>query len=64
LYDVQEIKEKYMIADKVKDKLFKMQDTDYRDLISKLIPTVDKEMFIGIRIPKLREYAKQLIKKR
>ena len=49
-----------MIADKVKDKLFKMQDTDYRDLISKLIPTVDKEMFIGIRIPKLREYAKQL----
>jgi len=52
-----------MIADKVKDKLFKMQDTDYRDLISKLIPTVDKEMFIGIRIPKLREYAKQLIKK-
>ena len=53
-----------MIADKVKDKLFKMQDTDYRDLISKLIPTVDKEMFIGIRIPKLREYAKQLIKKR
>ena len=52
-----------MIADKVKDELFKMQDTDYRDLISKLIPTVDKEMFIGIRIPKLREYAKQLIKK-
>ena len=63
LDDLQEIKEKYMIADKVKDKLFKMQDTDYRDLISKLIPTVDKEMFIGIRIPKLREYAKQLIKK-
>ena len=39
-----------------------MQDMDYRDFNSKLIPTVDKESMIGIRTPELRKYAKQLVK--
>ena len=49
-----------MILDEIKNELFKMQDTDYRDFNSKLIPTVDKESMIGIRTPDLRKYAKQL----
>ena len=49
-----------MILNDIKDELFKMQDMDYRDFNSKLIPTVDKESMIGIRTPELRKYAKQL----
>ena len=49
-----------MILNDIRDELFKMQDMDYRDFNSKLIPTVDKESMIGIRTPELRKYAKQL----
>ena len=49
-----------MILNDIRDELFKMQDMDYRDFNSKLIPTVDKESMIGIRTPDLRKYAKQL----
>ncbi len=44
------------------DDLFAMQDTKYRDFQSKLIPTASKEMFIGIRTPALRDYAKKMVK--
>lgn len=36
-----------------------MQDTDYRDFNSALIPTVDKKLVIGIRTPVLRKFAKE-----
>lgn len=49
-----------MILNEIRTELFKMQDMDYRDFNSKLIPTVDKESMIGIRTPELRKYAKQL----
>ena len=49
-----------MILNDIRTELFKMQDMDYRDFNSKLIPTVDKESMIGIRTPDLRKYAKQL----
>ena len=52
-----------MILDEIKNELFKMQDMDYRDFNSKLIPTVDKESMIGVRTPELRKYAKQLAKR-
>ena len=42
--------------------LFGSKDEKYRDFQSKLIPTVEKETIIGVRTPKLREFAKQLIK--
>lgn len=42
--------------------LFAMQDKRYRDFHSKLIPAVDKDTVIGIRVPVLRGYAKRLIK--
>ncbi len=39
-----------------------MQDKEYRDFQSKLIPTVDAEYFIGVRTPDLRKYASALAK--
>ena len=52
-----------MILDEIRNELFKMQDTAYRDFNSKLIPAVDKESMIGVRTPELRKYAKQLAKR-
>lgn len=52
-----------MILDEIKNELFKMQDVAYRDFNSKLIPTVDKSLFVGVRTPELRKYAKQLAKR-
>ena len=49
-----------MNLNEIRAELFKMQDINYRDFNSKLIPTVDKESMIGIRTPDLRKYAKQL----
>lgn len=49
-----------MNLNEIRVELFKMQDMDYRDFNSKLIPTVDKESMICIRTPDLRKYAKQL----
>ena len=52
-----------MILDEIRNELFKMQDIAYRDFNSKLIPTVNKSLFIGVRTPELRKYAKQLAKR-
>ena len=38
-------------------KLFELQDTEYRDFHSRLMPTIDKERIIGIRMPVLRKFA-------
>ena len=43
--------------------LFELQDTKYRDFHSKLMPGIDKETVIGIRVPVLRKFAKEFIKK-
>ncbi len=47
-----------MIQD-VQKKLFEMQDMGYRDFHSKLVPTMEKDKFIGIRMPVLRKFAKE-----
>lgn len=47
------------ISKEIRDILFKKQDLKYRDFSAKLTPTIDKELFIGVRVPKLREIAKQ-----
>ena len=41
---------------------FAMQDENYRDFHAKLIPNVDKETIIGVRVPRMRAYAKALWK--
>ena len=48
----------------IRETLFSMQDIPYRDFQSKLIPSVAKEAFIGVRTPELRKYAKQLAKEK
>lgn len=52
-----------MIVDEIRNDLLSMQDIKYRDFQSKLIPSVDKEYFIGIKTPELRKYAKELLKR-
>lgn len=42
--------------------LYEMQDKQYRDFQTKLIPTINSNTIIGIRTPELRKYAKNLIK--
>ena len=37
-----------------------MSDEEYREFSCRLIPTVKKSKVIGIRIPVLRQYAKNL----
>ena len=40
--------------------LFTMRDLGYRDFHSKLMPNIDKNKIIGIRVPVLRKFAKQI----
>ena len=46
----------------IKDKLFLYQDLKYRDFHSSLVPNIDKDRFIGVRTPILRNLAKEMIK--
>lgn len=44
----------------IQKKLVSMSEDKYRDFSAKLMPTVDKSKVLGIRIPILRKYAKEL----
>lgn len=44
------------------DELFKLRDEEYAEFQSKLTPTVDKNKFIGVRVPEVRQLAKIYIK--
>ena len=48
--------------DKILEDLFSLQDIEYKNFNAKLIPTVDKDLIIGVRTPDLRNYAKKLFK--
>lgn len=50
------------MTDKVQTRLFEMQDLQYKDFHSKLMPTVNPDKIIGVRIPELRKYAKVFAK--
>lgn len=52
-----------MINDEIEKRLFELQDTDYRDFQSKLIPNVSDDTFIGVRTPELRALAKEIAKR-
>ena len=43
----------------ITEALFEMQDLKYRDFTQKLIPDIEKEKIIGVRVPDLRAYAKK-----
>lgn len=48
------------MQDSIRERLFTLQDLQYRDFQCKLMPTVDQERVIGVRIPQLRALAKKL----
>lgn len=52
-----------MILEEIREELFGLQDTQYRDFQSKLIPTVSIDYFIGVRTPDLRKLAKTVAKR-
>ena len=47
---------------KIQEQLFALQDKEYRDFQSKLIPEIDRETIIGVRIPAMRKLAKSYAK--
>ncbi len=51
-----------MTTQTIRERLLTMQDTVYRDFQSRLIPGKDHSLFIGIRTPGLRVFAKELVK--
>lgn len=48
--------------DKITNELFKMQDLKYKTFHSRLMPTVEDDKIIGVRVPELRKYARMLYK--
>ena len=46
--------------EEIQKHLFELQDMAYRDFHSRLMPDIDKETVIGIRVPVLRKYAKSI----
>ncbi|MDD7511751.1 MAG: DNA alkylation repair protein [Peptostreptococcaceae bacterium] len=46
----------------IEEKLLQLQDLKYRDFNSKLVPNIDKDLIIGVRVPELRKLASELIK--
>ena len=48
------------MTDEIKEKLISMSDSPYRKFHSKLLP--DTKNILGIRLPKIRAYAKELAK--
>ena len=49
-----------MDMDAIQEKLFALQDLNYRQFQAKLMPTVDPDRIIGVRMPALRKLAKDL----
>ena len=52
-----------MDMDAIQEKLFALQDLNYRQFQAKLMPTVDPEQIIGVRMPALRKLAKELMQR-
>lgn len=46
----------------IRNRLFELADEQYADFQAKLTPTVDRELFIGVRVPVARKLAKELYK--
>ena len=51
-----------MTNEEIKAFLISWQDEEYRNFNSRLIPNVNKETVIGVRVPVIRKFAKQLVR--
>ena len=51
-----------MTNQEILNHLFSLQDCEYQKFHSKLMPTINPETIIGIRVPKLRAFANKLAK--
>ncbi len=48
------------MENKIVEQLFLMQDLEYKAFHSKLMPTVNPDLIIGVRTPELRRYSKEI----
>ena len=48
------------VVQSIRAQLFSLQDSDYKEFNRKLIPTIDPDRIIGVRIPEIRTLAKRL----
>ncbi len=62
-YSDTEIARVDVLIEEIYDDLLQLQDVKYRDFQSKLIPTIDSDIIIGVRTPELRKYSKMLLKR-
>lgn len=46
----------------IQQELFALQDIYYADFQAKLVPNIPRELFIGVRVPEARKFAKRLAK--
>jgi 3-methyladenine DNA glycosylase AlkD len=46
----------------IRNRLFALQDAEYREFHCKLIPTVNPETVIGVRTPELRKFSREFAK--
>ena len=49
-----------MIQSDIIERLYSLQDVQYRDFQSKLIPNISADSVIGVRLPALKLLAKEL----
>ena len=47
----------------IQEELFTLQDKSYGDFQAKLVPNIQRELFIGVRVPEAKKLAKRLAKK-
>ena len=52
-----------IVMDEIKEYLLSQKDQKYRDFTLPLIPNVDEKTFIGVRLPIIKKYAKDLDEK-
>ncbi len=52
-----------MITDEIRNRLFELSDSKYRNMQIKTTPSVDAQAFIGVRTPPLHRLAKELAKR-
>ncbi len=52
------------VSQEIQNQLFQLSDANYRDFHCRLIPTVDSQRVIGVRVPDQRKIAKQAAKEK